>query len=191
MAMRDQSWSNLVAVVAAVVAILAVTSLAVVAPMATPPSVGSIPPNAPFGYYNLSIVRGPSGDFVYSQTQLSVPSDVVVIFTITNYDPTSSLLPTPSDAAVAGTQNGTMTVQSPGGVAVVNSVPTNDVSHTFTMSDAYYRLNVPIPPAYSAGQPTQVSFAVDFHFPGTFDWGCVAYCGGPLMVGMYGTITVG
>lgn len=189
--MRDQSWTNLVVVVAAVVVVVAVSLLAVVVPGVSIPTRGTGAASTPTVFENLSIVRGSSGDYEYNQTQLSVPVNTMVVFTITNYDPSISLLPTPNDAVVTGTQNGTMTVVSAAAQATVGSLPTNDVSHTFTMSDAYYHLNVPVPPALAAGVPTHITFSMIFHFVGTgFAWGCVAYCGGPLMIGMYGTITV-
>lgn len=189
--MRDQAWSNLVAVVAIAAVVVALPVLFLVVPGPAAPAQGASSASMPTVFTNLSIVRGPSGEYMYNETALSVPSDVRVVFTITNYDPARSILPRSSDAQVVGTINGTMTVASGGRVSTVTAVATNDVAHTFTMSDAYYHLNVPIPPASSATQPTTVTFAVVFSTSGeNFAWGCVVYCGGPLMAGMYGTITV-
>ena len=146
----------------------------------------------PTVYRNLTIAYDPAvGDFVYSQTQLTVPADVIVVFTIVNYDSMTASLPTTADAMVTGTMNDQMRVAYDTNATTVGMVPTGDVSHTFTMSDPYYQVNVPIPPAQSNGVPARVSFSIVFHVPGpSFAWGCVAFCGGPVMAGMYGDLSV-
>jgi hypothetical protein len=147
---------------------------------------------SPTVYRNLTITYSPMyGDYVYSQTQLTVPANVVVVFTIVNYDPTSSALPSPSYALVSGTMNGREVVSYGTNETSVSGLSTTDVSHTFTMSDPYYQLNVPIPPAAPGGSPARVTFSMVFHFQGPyFSWGCDVYCGGPMMTRMYGSLAV-
>ncbi len=154
---------------------------------------GGVGPGYPTVYRNLTIAYDPlAGDYVYTQTQLWVPADVLVVFTIVNYDPMRATLPAAGYARVSGTWNEQMQLAYGANGEMVDGLPTNDVSHTFTMSDSYYQVNVPIPPAESGGVPARVTFSLVFHFPGPyFAWGCVAYCGGPQMEGMYGSLTVG
>lgn len=193
--MREQRWFNLVAVVS-VLAVLAVGALLLVAPPTTPRSAtGASASSAPTAYRNLSIVYdAATGGYDYSTRDLSVPAGVTVVFTITNYDPSTGTLPTAASAVVTGTRDGAL-LGAPGSGAVrVSSIAPGAVSHTFSMSNGFYHLNVPIPPALSVSHPSVVSFSVVFATPGTFDWGCVILCGTP-MAGMpdqmFGLVTVG
>lgn len=193
--MRQQRWFNLVGVVS-VLAVLAVGALLLVAPPTTPHSTaGAAASSVPTAYRNLSIVyNAATGGYDYSTRDLSVPAGVTVVFTITNFDPSTGTLPTAAASMVTGTRDGA-TLGAPGsGAAHVSSIAPGAVSHTFSMSNGFYHLNVPIPPALSAAQPSVVSFSVVFSTPGTFDWGCVILCGTP-MAGMpdpmFGLVTVG
>jgi len=147
---------------------------------------------SPTVYRNLTISYDPSyGDYVYTPTQLTVPADVVVVFTIVNYDPMAAALPSPSYAVVSGTMNGRMMVSYGTNETSVGALPPTDVSHTFTMSGPYYQVNIPVPPAAPGGSPARVTFSMVFHFPGAyFPWGCDAFCGGPMMARMYGSLAV-
>ncbi len=193
--MREQSWFNLIAgTVAMVIVVLGALAISYPSGAAPAPATSTASSGSPVVYRNLSIAFDPSaGAFDYSTTTLSVPSNVRVVFTITNYDPSSAMVPAASDARVAGTLGGMITVSTDGSTATVPSVPISDVSHTFTISSGAVHLNVPIPPASPTGTPTQVTFSVDFTVPGTFTWGCVVLCGADgtmVQSAMYGTISV-
>lgn len=191
--MRDGTWFNLVAALLAV-AIVAFGALAIVYPSSAGVAPATRPAAAPTVYRNLSITFDPSvGTFGYSTTQLAVPTGVAVVFTITNYDPSTAILPAPTDAQVLGTVNDVMTVGSGGTAVTVSAVAPSQVSHTFTLSNGAYHLNVPIPSAASTGHPTVVTFEAVFATPGTFNWGCAVLCGpGGMMArdAMYGTLVV-
>ncbi|MCI4317787.1 MAG: hypothetical protein L3J96_04550, partial [Thermoplasmata archaeon] len=119
--------------------------------------------------------------------------NVRVVFTITNFDPTTGMLTTADDANVVGTSANSIQVVSSVASSTVSKLPTSDVSHTFTLSDGSYRLNVPIPPAPTPGGSIQVTFSTEFTARGTFDWGCVILCGTSNMQApeaMYGSLTV-
>lgn len=191
--MQDGSWFGLVAGLVAV-AIVVAGAVALVSPPANGIPTATRPSASPTVYRNLSIAYDPSqGSFGYSTTQLAVPAGVAVQFTITNFDPGLAILPTPSDARVLGTVGGSISLTAGGQTTSCQSVPTSDVSHTFSLSDGVYHVNVPIPPASPAGTPTVVTFVVDFATPGTFNWGCAVLCGpGGMMArdAMYGVIVV-
>ena len=191
--MRDSTWFSLVAGVVALLIVL-VGALAIVYPASGSPQTASRPAASPTVYRNLSIALDSSvGAYGYSSTQLAVPAGVAVVFTITNFDPETAILPSPSYANVVGTVGGSMAMTIGGHTATVTSVAPGDVSHTFTLSNGVYHVNVPIPAASENGAPTAVSFTVVFPTQGTFNWGCAVLCGpGQAMVrdAMYGTLTV-
>lgn len=193
--MDDAKWSNATAGVAALGVIATVLLLGFALPSvpSTNPSAGLN--SIPTVYRNLTIAYSPTlHDFGYSATLLNVPLHTRVMVTIVNYDPSTAELPTPSDAQVAGTEGGTMTWTDHGVRVTSGSLSASAVSHTFTMSDAYHHLNVPIPPAGPDGSPAKVTFSVVFTVAGTFAWGCVVICGGPMMAAadsMNGSLTAG
>lgn len=193
--MDDQTYFNLVAGILVVLVLVTAGVTFAVVPAGTVPArtVGAGQPG-PTVYRNITISYDPStGGFVYSMARLAVPFDVRVIFTITNFDATSASLPTVADANVVGTDGSTMQVINGGGSVSVGGTPSSEVSHTFSMSDGYYALNVPIPRADEPSGPVLVTFSVVFPFPGTFTWGCVVLCGAQDMHAsnsMYGTLTV-
>lgn len=123
----------------------------------------------------------------------SVPANDPVTITITNYDngqnPVSA-----ADASVSGTVGGTETVQLWGQAPQnVTSVNTTQVSHTFSMLQGPYSLNVPIPASTSLAQPTVVTFTAVFTTTGTFTWRCLTPCDDVAMATpgfMQGTVTV-
>ncbi len=194
--MNDQRWFNLAAALIAVAVTVGALAVVALAPAPATPTPSAAPnPSIPTTYRTLTITLDPaSGQYNYNVRSLSVPLHERVVFTITNYDPATARLPTPSDAQVTGTYGGPMTLQSPAGASQVAQLPAGDVSHTFSMSDAYYALNVPIPPAANAVTPSQVTFAVVFDTPGVYTWGCVVLCfdaGMGTADSMYGSMTVG
>jgi hypothetical protein len=145
-------------------------------------------------YRNLTIeFNAARSTYSYNTGQLNVPLDTRVVFTITNFDPSpASMMPKPSDAWVTGTMDGSMVVGSGPHAVNVTSLPAAMVSHTFSMSDAWHSVNIPLPAATAAG-PSRVTFAIVFTAPGTFNWGCVIMCGSDDMSvpgSMYGTLTV-
>lgn len=190
--MRDDSYFGVVAVAVAAVAVLGVMSLFVLAPSPAIPTLSH--PSSTTGTSvarDLSIVRNAStGGFAYSTGQFTVPHGVPVVFTITNFDPTTAALPSPSDALVRGTSDGTMITTGAAGAITVHGLPVDDVSHTFSISDGYYHVNAPIPPATSGGA-VSVTFVLQFDVRGTFAWGCIILCGADgAMTQMFGTLTV-
>lgn len=194
--MRDQSWFDSVAGAAAVVVVVVgVVVLAIAPPAAAPTRTTSAGTPGPTAYRTLSISYNPStGGYGYGAAQLSVPQGVRVVFTITNYDPSNAALPDRVDAHVTGTLDGAMTVSTAAGSVTTNGLPPGEVSHTFSMSNGFYHVNIPIPAAAGPGAPSQVTFALFFVFTGTYSWGCVVLCGGADMIApdtMSGSLTVG
>lgn len=141
----------------------------------------------------LSIAYDPyTGLDQYFPANFSVPVNVPVIITITNYDNGTNLVPAAFDA-VQGTVGGTETVTTAAASNVpVTSVPADQVAHTFTLITGPYDLNVPIPAAQDT-TPTVVSFTVVFTSTGQFVWHCMAPCDDAAMATpgfMTGTVTV-
>lgn len=128
----------------------------------------------------------------YFPANFSVPANVPVTITITNYDNGTNPVPA-SFAQVVGTIGGTesLTNATVSG-ANVTSIPQNQVAHTFTLIASPYDINAPVPAAQ--GQtPSSVTFMVDFTTPGQFTWHCMAPCDGHAMITpgyMMGTVTV-
>ena len=193
--MDDQTYFNLVAGVSVVLVLVTAGVAFAVAPAGSVPTraLGAGQPG-PTVYRNITITYDPTaGAFVYNLAQLAVPLNVRVVFTITNFDSTSAVLPTAGDANVMGTEGNAMQVFNGGGSVSVGGIPSGEVSHTFSLSNAYYTLNAPIPRAEGPASPVAVTFSQVFPFPGTFTWGCVVLCGAQDMHAssyMYGTLTV-
>lgn len=128
----------------------------------------------------------------YFPANFTVPANVPVLITITNYDNGSNMVPTGFNQ-VLGTVGGTETLTNAtvSGDAVA-SVPADHVAHTFTLDAAPYNLNVPIPAA-DGQTPTVVTFTVVFTSAGQFVWHCMAMCDDVAMTTpgfMMGTVTV-
>jgi hypothetical protein len=192
--MQDQSYFNWVAGVAvALVLVVAVVSFVVVPSGAIPTRSAGGAQAGPTVYRNLSISFDPTtGAYSYNVGHIEVPLHTTVVFTITNFDASAAALPSPADANVAGTAGGMMQVTSAAGAVSVAKLPAGDVSHTFSMSDPLYKMNVPIPRASGPASPIVVQFSAVFNYAGTFEWGCVVLCGTQDMGGsdsMYGTLT--
>lgn len=193
--MRDQTYFNVVAAVAAVLVLVGAGIALVVAPRGAAPARGAGAGHpGPIAYRNLTISYDPSaGGFAYGQAALEIPLNVRVIFTITSLDSASATLPTPADSDVVGTDGGGMQIVNENGSVFVANIPPREVSHTFSLSDAFYHLNVPVPATDGAGVRAVVSFSATFAAPGTYAWGCVVLCGEAdmhLQGLMYGTLTV-
>ncbi len=139
-------------------------------------------------YRNLTIGLDSSGDFVFNQLNLAVPQGAKVVFTITNFDTSIAELPLLADAQVSGTLGNTAVVSGGGASSTITALPVGSVGHTFSLSNAYYHLNVPIPAALSVA--AKVTFEATFTQPGTFTWGCVVLCGTMVPEGMFGSLTV-
>lgn len=193
--MDDQAWFNAVAGIAVVVVLVAAGVVIAVAPGGPLPQRTAGPgPSGPTVFRNLTISYAPSaGGFVYDQAALQVPMNVRVVFTITTFDPSAAVLPTVADAKVTGTLGGTMQVIGGSGNVTVEAIPPSEVGHTFSLSDAYYHVSVPVPVTDAAPGGARVAFSVVFPSPGTYVWGCVVLCGAADMHAagaMYGTLTV-
>ncbi len=128
----------------------------------------------------------------YFPANFSVPANVPVIITITNYDNGTNRVDAPFNQ-VMGTVGGTETVtNATASGADVTSIPANQVAHTFTLETAPYNLNIPVPAAQDT-TPTVVTFTVVFTTTGQFQWHCMAPCDDAAMTTlgfMTGIVTV-
>jgi len=177
-----------------------------------PPTVAGRPvsdaqtPTNPFEVY-LTIVSpdqtgGKNGWPAYVPSNITIPSNSRVNFTITNFD-NATPLPNDTLAKVTGTVGNVATVEpvtakdpnAAGQLSTVSEVDPKQVSHTFTAPNLG-NLNVPV-----LGT-SRVRFAIDTGAPGTYTWQCLDPCGtgkdgqgGPMAPAttegyMRGTITV-
>lgn len=150
-------------------------------------------PTAGSEHLYLSIAYDPyTGLDEYFPANFSVPANVPVIITITNYDNGTNAVPA-AFSQVRGTVGGTeiVTNATATGMALA-SVPMNRIAHTFTMNAAPYDINVPILAAHDT-TPTVVTFTVIFTSAGEFVWHCMAPCDMSAMTTpgfMTGTVTV-
>jgi len=117
----------------------------------------------------------------YFPANFTIPADLNVVFTITNYDNATNPL---SDqfGIVTGTVGGTATIDG----QTVNKIPGSRISHTFSILPL--GVNVPIP-----GRST-VTFTLIVEQAGSFHWNCMAPCDPESMSTpgfMQGTMTVG
>lgn len=128
----------------------------------------------------------------YFPANFTVPVNVPVLLTITNYDNGTNAVPV-ALSQVLGTVGGTETItNATASGVVVSSIPTAQVAHTFTLDAAPYAINVPIPAAKGT-TPTAVTFTVIFTAAGQFQWHCMAPCDDAAMMTpgfMTGFITV-
>ncbi len=104
-----------------------------------------------------------TGEDEYFPANFTIPLDVNVIVTITNYDNATNPLPD-SFGKVTGTVGGAATIDG----QAVQSIPGRDVSHTFTILSL--GVNVPLPPS------STVTFTLLIEQPGTYEWHCMAPC---------------
>ncbi len=130
----------------------------------------------------------------YMPANFTVPTHTPVLVTITNYDNASNYVSNAS-AAVFGTVGNVEVMRSASDAQgmTMGSIPTNRVAHTFTMSNAPYSINVPVPAAVSVRNPMIVTFTAYFNVTGVFGWHCMASCDTVSMGTpgyMQGTVTV-
>ena len=161
-------------IVVALVVAVAVGGALLIAPLLQPVGGGSTTKLALVIAWNSS-----SGSYGYSPSSIQVPAGATVEMTITNFDPVSHSV-APEYCRVNGTLDGMMwygmgpSMMGSIGQHHAGSLPSNSVSHTFTVSGPGFHLNVPIPPAAGSSDPAVVS--VTFHAPiaGTLSWTCEA-----------------
>ena len=176
-------------IVVVVVAVIVLYAVGALVPK-TPAAAASPLPRT---YLNLTIVYDAStGIANYTIPFISIVAHTLVVVTITNWDPTPSPLFVAWDDHVVGTVGGNETLSCGGAPRVVTSLPGNDISHTWTVLDAYYNISVPIPPAPSATVPCVVSFELTMDQSEMTSWGCVANCdNGQMAAGrMWGLLLV-
>jgi len=141
----------------------------------------------------LSVAYNPyTGLDEYFPANFTVPANVPVIITITNYDNGTNTVA--SDyAIVRGTVGGTEIVtDATAADRSVTSVPATDVAHTFTIMSGGLNVNAPIPAAQGT-TPTVATFTIQFSQAGLVYWHCMAPCDDQAMSTpgfMTGTITV-
>lgn len=122
-----------------------------------------------------------TGEDQYYPANFSVPADVEVVVTITNYDNGTNPVPD-QEGRVTGTVGNTATASG----ASFASIPGSQVSHTFSVPAL--GINVPIPAS------STVVFSLMLEQPGTYAWHCLAPCDANAMATpgfMEGTLTVG
>ena len=161
--------------VAVVVAVLlaVVVFLTLTPPPASPTTTESV---------QFVIAKNPTtGLYGVSPNSTHVAANSIVHVMVVNYDPTNHSVPG-GFCNVTGTLNGTMTWswmhggmmgtgEGPGPGMMRNMSPAM-VSHTFTISGSGYAVNVPIPVAPSATDPSVVNFSFAVHAPGELPWMC-------------------
>jgi hypothetical protein len=116
----------------------------------------------------------------YFPANFTIPADVNVIVTITNYDNSTNPVPDFS-GKVTGTVGGTALING----RSVGSIPGQYVSHTFTIPSL--GVNVPLPPS------STVTFTLLSESAGVYEWHCMAPCDANAMATpgfMEGTLTV-
>jgi hypothetical protein len=121
-----------------------------------------------------------TGEDQYFPANFSIPADVRVVITITNYDNGTNGVP---DALgkVTGTVDGTATSNG----ATFRSIPGQNVSHTFTIPSI--GVNIPLPVS------STVTFTLLIEQVGNYEWHCMAPCDANAMLTpgfMRGTISV-
>lgn len=121
-----------------------------------------------------------TGEDQYFPANFTIPSDLDVIITITNYDNATNPVPD-AYGKVTGTVGGTATIAG----LEVTSIPGRSVSHTFTIMSL--GVNVPLPVSSS------VTFVLYVETAGSYEWHCMAPCDANAMSTpgfMQGTLTV-
>ncbi len=121
-----------------------------------------------------------TGEDEYYPANFTIPADVNVVVTITNYDNGTNPVPDPV-GRVTGTVGGSAIING----QTVTSIPGASVSHTFTVMAL--GINVPIPAS------STVTFTIRPEGTGTYQWHCMAPCDPNAMDTpgfMQGTLTV-
>jgi len=191
----DRSKRFRLIVVAAVAVLVAVSVVVLFAAGYLAPARPATSPTAPTvkTFVNLTITYDPATMIAnYTTPFISIVAHTLVVVTITNYDPTPSPLFVPWDNHVVGTVGGNESVNCGHGTEVVGSLPSDAISHTFTVLDSYYNISVPIPPAPSLGEACVVTFELAMNQSEMTTWGCVANCDNGLMAAgrMWGLLLV-
>ncbi len=139
----------------------------------------------------LTIVRAPGAStYGFAQPTITVPAGTLVHFTIVNYDPSAHGTST-AMAGTMGTWMGREMVDYGNGTWWnVSGMPAGAVSHTFSVTSGGYDLNVVVPPAASAGHPSEVQFWLPTHGAADLGWTCDAD-GMNGMMGGYGGMMSG
>lgn len=178
-----------VVIVGAVLLILGALAGGVLGHFSAPPVVNA----SGTEHLYISIAYDPfTGLDQYFPANFTVPVNVPVIITITNYDNGTNVVPA-AFTTVQGTVGGTETVTNATASNVaLTSIPADQIAHTFTLITGPYNLNIPIPAAQGTA-PTVVSFTMVFTSAGQFIWHCMAPCDDAAMATpgfMTGTVTV-
>lgn len=181
--------SGTLVLVGAFVLVLGVLAGGILGHIAAPPVVTT----AGSAHLYLTISFDPyTGLDEYFPANFTVPANVPVTITITNYDNGTNAV-SAAFSQVLGTVGGTETVtNATASGAAVASIPADEVAHTFTLISAPYDLNIPIPAAQGT-TPTVVTFTAVFTATGQFTWHCMAPCDDAAMTTpgfMMGTVTV-
>jgi hypothetical protein len=192
--MNDSKWFSFVAVSAAAL-VLALGALMMAFPGASPPArtVASPSTAGPSTILSLTIAYNPSlGAASFSSSTISLAAHTRVMVTITNYDTSVGSVRVPWDNQVVGTTAGSEMVGYGNGAVAVTSLPSNGISHTFTVHDAYYNISIPIPPAQSPSVPSIVTFELTLNWAETTSWACMNDCHDGMMGvdRMYGPLVV-
>ncbi len=123
-----------------------------------------------------------AGAYGFNSASLHVPAGAAVDITITNYDPETHSVSGPY-CWVNGTIGGMMGYRmgfgamGMGMMHEVHYLGPSNISHTFTISQGGYGLNVPIPPAGGPADPAVVEFTFPARGPGEVVWMCEAMAG--------------
>lgn len=181
--------SGTILIIGVVLLVVGVLVGGILGHVAAPPVVTS----AGTEHLYLSVAYDPfTGLDEYFPANFSVPANIPVLFTITNYDNGTNVVPA-AFTQVLGTQGGTETVTNGTASGVtLSAVAADAIAHTFTIESGSVHLNVPIPAAQDT-TPTVVSFTVIFTSAGQFVWHCMAPCDMDAMMTpgfMTGTVTV-
>lgn len=154
-------------------------------------------------WYNNSVGYQPAyfvvqGGKLMSSATISIPGNVPVFVTITDYDNGSAGVASPQYANVTGTSGNTVLIVNNtnvnstassanqginvNGGYLASQVPASLIAHTFTVfSDGKVVLNIPV-------LPSSVEFATFTLPPGHYEWHCEGLCGsGPY--GLEGAMT--
>ena len=175
--MNDQTWFNLLALAAAI-AVLVFGGLAMAISAAPTPAPAATLAAPGIDYLYLTIEFNPStGLDEYFPGNFSVPAHQLVVITITNFDNGTNVPPASADR-VQGTVGASAFEQATAATSSrsYTQLPSSAISHTFSVLQTPYGLNVPIPPAVSLDVPVVVSFSTYFNQTGTFAWMCQAPC---------------
>jgi hypothetical protein len=186
---RRPARSGTILVVGVVLLVVGVLAGGILGHFSAPPVVAA----STTEHLYLSIAFDPySGLDKYFPANFTVPANVPVSITITNYDNGTNAVPA-DFAQVLGTVGRTETItDATASNVAVSSVPLNQVTHTFTLNAAPYDINVPIPAAHGT-TPTVVTFTAVFTTAGQFEWHCMAPCDDAAMMTpgfMTGVVTV-